>query len=241
MSAESQQLELTNTLIAMTIKDLPEAERPRERFLKHGPGSLSTTELIAIILGKGTKGRSSLQLAHELLARFGGLKHLSEASIEELQELKGLGLAKAVQIKAAIALGFKVASIAPSDRIKVITPQQAYSLVKDLLVSEKREHFVAILLDAKSCLIRIETISIGTLTSAPVHPREVFHPAVRHNAASMILVHNHPSGDPTPSKQDKALTELLIASGKLMGISVHDHIIVAGTSYISLREQGQAF
>lgn len=225
-----------------SIQKLPEEERPRERLLRHGPEAMATSELIAIILGSGMQGIPVLQLAQEIVQRFENLKQLSEATIEELCQIKGLGKAKALQVKAAFSLGLRAArqnAVAPKYRIE--NPIHAYHLVKEELEREKRELFIAILLDVKGCVICQQVISIGTLSNTLVHPREVFYPAIRHNAASMIVVHNHPSGDPTPSKQDFDITKTLIAAGALMGIPVNDHIIVGEQNYISLRQQGLAF
>lgn len=225
-----------------SIQKLPQEERPRERLLRHGAESMATSELIAIILGSGMRGIPVLQLAQEIVQRFGSLKQMSEATIEELCQIKGLGQAKALQLKAAFSLGMRASrqnAIPPKYRIE--NPAHAYHLVKDELEHEKRELFIAILLDIKSCVICHQVISIGTLSNALIHPREVFYPAIRHNAASMIVAHNHPSGDPTPSNQDFDVTKILIEAGILMGIPVHDHIIVGLQTYISMRQQGFAF
>lgn len=224
-----------------TIKHLPLGERPRERLMRYGEEAMTTGELIAIILSNGIKGKTVLQLSHELLSHFGSLERLCEASIEELRLIKGMGLAKAVQIKAAFSLGLRSARSVERPKYRIQTPLHAYNLLKDDLVHKKREHFVIILLDAKGFLIRTEVVSIGTLTNALVHPREVFHPAVRHNAASIILAHNHPSGDPTPSQNDYSMTEQLVASSKVMGIAVNDHLIIGKDGYVSLREKGMVF
>jgi DNA repair protein RadC len=237
----SKQITFSENHNNYTIKHLPLGERPRERFIRHGEEAMTTAELIAIILSNGIKGKTVLQLSHELLSHFGSLERLSGASIEELCQIKGLGLAKAVQIKAAFSLGLRSVRNAELPKYQIKTPLHAYNLLKDDLVHKKREHFVIVLLDAKGFLIRTEVISIGTLTNTLVHPREVFHPAVRHNAASIILVHNHPSGDPTPSHNDYSMTEQLVASSKVMGISVNDHLIIGKDGYVSLREKGVVF
>lgn len=216
---------------------LPDEERPRERLRKYGSEAVSTTELIAIILGSGIKNISVLELSQEILARFKTLNKLAEASLEEFEQIKGLGPAKALQLKAAITLGIRVSKQNPAIKSIVDTPLQAYYLIKDELIFEKREVFIVILLDSKSCVISHQTVSIGTLSEALVHPREVFFPAIRQKASSLILVHNHPSGDPTPSTEDLQLTQVLLDAGRIIGIPVNDHIIIGEKTFISLRQK----
>jgi DNA repair protein RadC len=225
----------------LDIQRLPEAERPRERLMLHGPDSLSTTELVAILLGSGTKSKPVLELAQELVMHFGSLSQLAEATVEELCQIKGIGLAKAIQLKAAMTLGLRLSKQAILPRYRIEHPMHAYNLIKEQVQNEKRELFLAILQDTKNCLICHEVIAIGTLSNALVHPREVFYPAIRHKAASLILVHNHPSGDPTPSAQDYSVTETLIEAGKVIGIPVNDHIIIGHQGYVSLRQKGLKF
>lgn len=220
-----------------SIQHLPEEERPRERLMRSGAESLSTTELIAIILGSGSKTKPILQLAHEIVARFGGLRQLAEATIVELLEIKGIGLAKAIQLKAAFNLGMRASKHDIKLKYRIEHPSHAYYLLKDELEHEKRELFMVILQDTKGYVICHEIISIGTLSQTLVHPREVFYPAIRHKAASLIVAHNHPSGDPTPSPQDLELTKILIDASHLMSIPLHDHLIIGQKRYISLRQQ----
>ncbi len=220
----------------MTVKAIPEGERPRERLLLHGPEVVSSTELIAVILGSGSQGHSVLQVAQELMLRFGSVQKIAEATIQELCQIRGLGSTKAAQLKAAFALGERAAKPIESTRPCVKTPKQAYLLVKNFLENARKEHFMVILLDAKCCVIAQEVVAVGTLSQALVHPREVFYPAIRHTAAGLVLAHNHPSGDPTPSHEDLSSTKLLIDAGKTMGIPVQDHIIVGKDSYVSIRE-----
>jgi DNA repair protein RadC len=224
-----------------SIQNMVEEERPRERLLRHGPEAMSSAELVAIILGSGIKGTSVLQLSQQLLMHFGSLQRLAEATIEELCQIKGLGVVKAIQLKASISLGMRASRQAVSVKYRIDSPIHAYHLVKDELMNEKRELFLVILLDVKGFVISHEIVSIGTLSNSLIHPREVFYPAVRHKAASMILVHNHPSGDPAPSKQDYEVTQTLIDVGKLMSIPVNDHLVVGQNAYISLRQQGFSF
>lgn len=229
------------TALSYSIWSLPEQERPRERLHRFGPETLSTTELIAILLGSGTKGQSVLQLAHEILVRFGSIQAISEATITELCQIKGLGTAKAVQLKAAFNLGVRLSKQVLSPKYRIEHPIHAYNLVKEALTTEKREVFIVLLLDTKGCVISQEIVSIGTLSETLIHPREVFYPAIRHKAATLILVHNHPSGDPTPSKEDYEITKVLVEAGSMLSIQVQDHLIVGATSFLSLRQEGYDF
>lgn len=224
-----------------SVLNLPEGERPRERLVRHGSESLSATELIAIILGSGTKATPVLQMAQEIVVRFGTLQALAEATISELCKVKGIGMAKAIQLKASLSLGLRAGRHQIQNKFKIETPLHAYQLIKEELQSEKREVFAIILLDVKGCLITHQTIAIGTLTNALIHPREVFFPAIKHQAASLIAVHNHPSGDLTPSKEDYQVTKQLIETGKVVGIPLHDHLIVSTHGYVSLRQKGFVF
>jgi DNA repair protein RadC len=224
-----------------SISAVPAEDRPRERLARFGPDALSTAELIAVILGSGTKKIPIMQLAHEIVLRFGDLRRLSEATLSELCQIKGIGSAKAIQLKAALSLGPRVARQTTPQKYRIENPIQAYYLLKDELGKEKRELFVVILLDVKGQVICHEVVAIGTLSQALIHPREVFYPAIRHKASSLILAHNHPSGDPTPSVQDFEVTEKLINAGKMMNIPVFDHIIIGDSSYISLRQKGIRF
>lgn len=207
----------------------------------HGASVLSSIELIALILGSGTKGKSVLAISQEILSLFGSLTRLQEASIEDLCQVKGLGKTKAIQLKAALSLAYRVyrEKAPPNDRLT--TPLKAYLWVRDLVVHEKKEIFGVILLDARGSALRWEIISIGSLTKTVVHPREVFYPAIRHLAASMILVHNHPSGDPTPSAEDHHLTRQLINASRSIAIPILDHLIVCKPGFISLKESGFSF
>ncbi len=224
-----------------SIQHLPEEERPRERLVRSGAESLSTAELIAIILGSGSREKPILQLAHEIVARFGGLRQLAEATLSELLEIKGIGTAKAIQLQAALHLGMRASRHAVSAKYRIEYPQQAYYLIKDELEHEKRELFVVILQDIKGYVICHEVISIGCLSKTLVHPREVFYPAIRHKAASLIVAHNHPSGDPTPSPEDFELTKILLEASFLMCIPLHDHIIIGQQHYVSLKQMGFSF
>lgn len=224
-----------------SIHQLPEMERPREKLAKYGSESLSTVELIAIILGSGTKSNPVLQLAQQLVLQFGGLKKLSEATIEELCQIKGLGTAKAIQLKAVFGIGIKISQQMIPAKYRIENPVHVFHLLKDEVGDNKKEIFFAILLDSQGFVINHQIISVGTLTEAIVHPREVFYPAIRHKAVSIVLAHNHPSGDCKPSEDDIDTTKSLIAAGKLIGIPLKDHVILSESNYCSLRQRGIAF
>ena len=220
----------------LTIKEMPPSLQPREKMLNLGASTLSESELLAIIIGMGTRNLTALELADLLIKKYGDLRFLKQASIEELQEQKGIGLAKAVQIKAAFELGERVATIT-FNRIYIKSPEDVKNMVMEEMKYLDREYFRVLYLDRKNGVIQREDISIGGLHSSIVHPREVFKTAVKISAASIILVHNHPSGDPSPSPEDIKITKDLIEAGSLMGIPVLDHIIIGDNCYVSLKSK----
>jgi len=224
-----------------SISDLPKEDRPRERLVRHGSESLSTSELIALILGSGSKSKPVLQLAQDIIVKFGGLQQLVEATLAEMLEIKGVGLAKALQLKAALSLGLRASKHTIQAKYRIEHPMHAYHLIKDGIEFQKREHFIVILQDIKGYVICHEVVSIGTLSQTIVHPREVFYPAIRHKAAGVIVAHNHPSGDPTPSFQDIELTKTLLEASQIIGIPLNDHLIIGHQCYISLRQKGGVF
>lgn len=224
--------------IRMTMHALPLEERPRERLLYAGADALSLAELLAILLGTGTKGKSVLLLAQEILMYFGGLRGLLEASIEELKQIKGIGEAKAVLLKAAFEIALRSATGGAIPKCSIETPEHVFELAKREMAGHKQEVLLVILRDVKGRMIHHERVAVGTLSEVLIHPREVFYPAVRHRAHSLILVHNHPSGDPTPSQADLELTRFLLQSSRMMGITLDDHLIIGAHSFISLREEG---
>lgn len=224
---------------SFTIHDLPVAERPRERLQKFGADKMSVQELLALILGRGIAGESVTVTAQRLLSQFGNIKGISCASLEELTTVKGIGLAKAAQIMAAFELAKRMDSPQELDnKPQVKTPEEVFSLVKGSLKNKKREHFLALLLDTRSQLIKIAEISIGSLDSSIVHPREVFKEALSASAASVIFVHNHPSGNPEPSEDDIKLTKRLADAGEVMGVTVLDHVIIGNEKFLSLKREG---
>jgi DNA repair protein RadC len=223
---------------SFTIHDLPLSERPRERLLKLGPEALSSQEILALILGRGIAGESVMVTAQRLLSEFGNLKGIANASVEELSKVKGIGIAKAAQIKASFELSKRIDEDLLYEKKRVKTPEQVLSLVKAKLKGKKKEHFLALLLDTRNQLIGISNVSVGSLDTNIVHPREVFKEAISSSASSCIFVHNHPSGDPTPSEDDMELTKRLAKAGEIVGIDVLDHIIVTDNDFISLKERG---
>jgi len=216
-------------------KQLPVAELPRERLMRDGIDALSLQELVAILLGTGTTGKSVLILSQELLLQFGGIQGLLSASIEELTKVKGIGKAKAILLKAAFGIALRAAKETFAPQRRVMTVQDALSIAVPEIGHYKKEALLVILRDIKCRHIHHEIVSIGTLSEVLVHPREVFQLAIHHNAHSMILCHNHPSGDPTPSKADIILTQQLLKSAKIMGISIADHLIIGKDSHTSLK------
>jgi DNA repair protein RadC len=226
------------------IREMPEDERPRERLWKHGAEKLKTEELIAILLRTGMKGKSAVALAAEMLAENGNsLNALAKLEQALLAKKKGVGCIKAIQLKAAFELARRIAA-EDHHRLPVDDPGKAAACVREEFRSEDREVFRVLLLDTKNRLIRISKVSVGTVNASLVEPREVFKEAIAHSATSVILAHNHPSGDPTPSSEDIAITKRLVKAGELLNISVHDHIVIglpavgSDRDYVSLKELG---
>ncbi len=224
--------------LARGIKSLPEQERPRERLAREGVSVLSLAELIAIILGSGMQGKSVLKLSHEILETFGGLEKLLDASVSELMQIKGIGKAKAIQLKAVFAIAIKCRKPLASQKRLISSAKEAYELAQGEIAHIPQEVLLVILRDVRGNLIHYEQVAVGTLSQVLVHPREVFYPAVRYKAHSLIIAHNHPSGDPKPSQADFALTRALAQAGQVMNIGLDDHLIVCRDRYVSLRELG---
>ena len=221
---------------SFTVHDLPLSERPRERLSKLGSEALSSQEILALILGRGIKGESVIVTSQKLLSKFGNLKNLASASIEELTQIKGIGPAKAAQIKATFELSKRLEnSSGETTKITVKSPEDVVKTARNLLKGKKKEHFLVICLDTRNHLIKTSTVSIGSLDCSIVHPREVFKDAISSSAASVIFIHNHPSGDPTPSEDDIKMTKRLIEAGEIIGIEVLDHIIICDSEHLSMK------
>ncbi len=220
------------------IAHWPQAERPRERLLDKGPEALSDANLLAILLRTGRRDASAVQVALELLDRMGGLGGLAACGTDELRTIPGIGPAKAAQLKAALALGRRSLAAPLSTGTRISSSADLYKHFHPLLREVKHELFKVVLLDAKNVVIREVTVSEGSLTLSIVHPREVFALAVRESAAAVILLHNHPSGDPTPSGEDRQLTSRLVEAGRLLGIRVVDHVILGDGRYVSFADEG---
>ncbi len=225
-------------VVGVTIRDLPERERPRERLLHRGAKHLSNAELLAILMAtSGQKGESVLELAQRVLAKAGDISNLPHFTSAELCEIKGIGPAKAVQLLAMVELSRRL-SIQGNLPSSVRSPQDVRKLLEERLRYEEREHFFTVLLNTKNHCLGIEEISVGSLNSSIVHPREVFRAAIRRSAAALIIAHNHPSGDCTPSREDLEVTRRLAEAGRLIGIDVLDHVIFGDGDILSFKEKG---
>lgn len=220
-----------------TINDLPADEKPRERLLRVGEQALSIQELLQLVLGRGINGQSVTLIAQKLITNFGSLDNLSQASIEELSSIKGIGLAKAAQIKAVFEISKRLNTPQiPTKIYELSDPKNVHKLIYSKLKNYTREHFYLITVNTRN--FATHEISIGTLTTSLVHPREVFSEAIKHNAAGVIFAHNHPSGNTQPSDADIKTTRELIIAGNILGIKVLDHIIVTKSHYFSFKENG---
>ncbi|GGE42661.1 UPF0758 protein YsxA [Pullulanibacillus camelliae] len=222
----------------LMVRDVPKEERPRERLIKEGAGRLTNQELLSIVLRTGLRNESVMQLAQRVLTQFAGMRGLRTATIEELMAIKGIGKTKAVEILAAIEVGKRLIKEADEERYVIRSPQDGANYVMDDMRFLSQEHFVALFLNTKNQVIHRQTIFIGSLNASIVHPREVFKEAIKRSAASIICFHNHPSGDPTPSREDIDVTKRLVECGLLLGIDVLDHIVIGDRKFISLKEKG---
>ncbi len=223
---------------SIMIKDIPREDRPRERLIELGAGQLSNQELLAILLGSGTKQESVTSLAQRLLIHFEGVILLKDATIEELTAIRGIGAAKAVLILSAIELGRRIQQMKPVERYIIRSPEDGADFVMEEMRELKQEHFIVLFLNTKNQVLHRQTIFIGSLNASIVHPREVFKEAVKRSAASIICAHNHPSGDPTPSQEDIQVTRRLQECGKMIGIELLDHLVIGDRKFISLKEKG---
>ncbi len=223
------------------ITDLAEDERPRERLIKTGPPALSKAELLAILLRVGVSGENSVQLAQRILDELGGLAGIQRASVSDMCQIHGLGEAKAAQIKAAIELGTRLVREQAEEHGPLNSPAEAAALIQLEMQGLMQEHLRVLLLDTRNRLITIETVYVGSLNLSLVRVGELFRAAIQRNAASLILAHNHPSGDPTPSPEDAALTRSVVQAGKLLDIEVLDHLVIGYGQFVSMKEKGLGF
>lgn len=226
---------------AATIRDLPRAERPRERLLNLGAGALTNAELIAILLRTGMRGENVLSLASRLLAACSGLHGLLRASAAELCALRGVSAAKAAQLCAALELGRRAVSPGPEERAKIRVPGDLYRRIGPQLAHLTQEKMCVVLLNTKQEMLRVCDVYQGTVDSASIRIAEVLRPAIKENCPNFIVVHNHPSGDPTPSQEDIHVTRRLIASADAMDIDLQDHVVIGGSGYVSMKQKGLGF
>lgn len=231
-------------LRTFTVHDLPVEERPRERLQQLGGQALSAQELLALVLGRGVNGEPVMNTAQRLLAEFGSLKAIVNASLIELQAVKGLGIAKASQLVACLEIARRVMQQEHGDEVSqqsqrhIASAADVYRALRSKLRRYRQEHLVVLALNSRDRLISLDTVTVGTSTASVVHPGETFAAAMRQHAASIIVAHNHPSGDVEPSAADRAVTRRLFAAGNLLGIALRDHVIISTTGYFSFREEG---
>jgi DNA repair protein RadC len=221
------------------MKDLSPDDRPREKLSRHGVAALGDNELVALVIGNGSRHKDALSVANELLAAHGGLHGLTRSTCDDLARVSGIGRARAAQIVGAIELGRRTLARAPSERLRINAPHEAAAYLMPRFGSRGLEQFGIVLLDSKHRVLRTTVLAVGTLNSSIVEPRDVFREAALGGATSIVVFHSHPSGDPTPSPEDVDLTRRLAAAGVLMGIDVVDHVVLGDARYCSFRETGQ--
>jgi DNA repair protein RadC len=224
-----------------TIHDFPLGERPRERLQYYGPPALSNAELLAILLRVGTPGENVVALSTRLLAEFGGLAGLAKATFSDLAEIKGVGIAKTAQLKAALELGRRLLITSPDARPQITSPLEAANLLMLEMGGLEQEHLRTLLLDTKNRVLASPTIYVGSVNASIIRVSEIFREAVRENATALIVAHNHPSGDPTPSPEDVHVTRSIVEAGSLLGIDVLDHLVIGHQRFVSLKERGLGF
>ncbi|MBP1995920.1 RadC family protein [Paenibacillus eucommiae] len=222
----------------LTLREIPNEDKPRERMMEHGAQALNNAELLAILLRTGTYSESAVRLAQRMLSECGGLRSLVDMSKDQLTQIKGIGNAKALQIQAGIELGRRLSRTKLEETVTIRSPENVADLMREELRYLQKEHFVCLFLNTKNHVVGQETLSMGSLNASIVHPREVFRAAIKRSSASIVCVHNHPSGDPTPSPEDIQLTQRLVEAGSIIGIEVLDHIIIGDQLFVSLKEQG---
>jgi DNA repair protein RadC len=223
------------------MREIALDDRPRERLVQVGERSLATAELLAIILRTGTGGENVVRLAERVLAALGGLSGLARASMTEMQAVRGVGRVKAIEIKAALELGRRLMVSAPEERSRITSPADAANLLMSEMGYLEQEHLRVILLDTRNRVLATPTIYVGSLNTSVIRVAELFRPAIKENAAALIVAHNHPSGDPAPSPEDIRVTRQIRQAGELLDIDVLDHVVIARQGYISLKERGLGF
>lgn len=222
----------------MKIKEMPAEERPVEKLFSQGKDSLSNAELVGVLLGSGTREESAVSLAEEIISAAGGIRGLSELDCEDLIKIRGIGPRKAATIVSALELARRVSHEGSKQKMRIRSPETLADIFMEDMRYAHKEYFKVLMLNVKYEVIGLETVSVGELSGAPVHPRETFEPAIRKGAAAVCFAHNHPSGDPTPSDDDLNITRRLTECGDILGIRVLDHIIIGDGVYSSLREEG---
>ena len=222
---------------SFTVRDLPIQERPRERLLKLGPEVLSGQELLAVLISRGVPGKSVMTIAQELLTKFGSIRAINQATIEQLCEIQGIGPAKAAQIKACFEIAERGKLDSEPKKYNLKNPEAVVKILRASIKDKAREHFKLVHLDSRNKIITITNVSVGTINANLAHPREIFKDALSHDATAVILCHNHPSGDPEPSEDDLKITKQLVEAGKIMGIEVLDHIIITKNKYLSFKDK----
>ena len=225
----------------ITIRDMPAEERPRERLARYGVASLSTAELLAILLRTGGRGENVLQMAQRLLVAWGGLAGLVRANSAELSGFKGIGPAKASQVQAALEIGRRMQVASPNERPVINSPADAAALLMGEMAHLEQEHLRLLLLDTKNRVLATPTVYQGNINTMVVRIAELFREAIRHNSSGFIVAHNHPSGDPTPSPEDVQMTRQIVQAGELLGVEVLDHVIIGNGRFVSLKERGLGF
>jgi DNA repair protein RadC len=231
----------TRTEYRPTVREMPEDERPRERLERYGAATLQTAELLAIIMRVGSQGENAIALATRLLREFGGLGGLLAADIGDLCKVRGLGPAKATELKAALEIGRRVSTLAPEQRPQIKGPDDIFALLSVDMAYLPQEQLRVLCLDTKNHVVHQQTVYQGTVNSSVVRAAEVFRPAIARNCLSLAVIHNHPSGDPTPSPEDIRTTEQLRKAGELLDIEVLDHVIIGHNRYVSLKQRGLGF
>lgn len=229
------------TAYHVRIKEMPAGERPRERLRFYGAGALSNAELLAIALRTGTPTLSATGLANSLLSTFGSLSSLAQASVDELCQVSGIGPAKAAQVQAAIELGRRISLSSNDNQIQITSPGDAAQLLMAQMGNESQEQVRVLILDSKHRVQRMPVIYVGNVNSSTLRVAEVFRPAIKDNAPAILVAHNHPSGDPTPSPEDIAVTRALVKAGEILDIEVLDHLIIGRRQFVSLKERKLGF